>query len=518
MLLSMAKGVLVALLVSSSVHADEKLVALMARAKPSVVSIRTDQGSGSGFIVDKNTVVTNFHVVSDARSVAIKRYDGKEFQARFVTFTDAKRDICIISIPNIGANIRPLALSSVLPKQGEDVIAIGHPKGFELTLTRGVVSAVRTSGAINKLFQINKFEGTWIQTDVAISPGSSGSPLIAMDGRVVGMNTFTHVGGQNLNFAVSCLDIEASLRAAKTSTPVTIQDVRGESPFEEMQSIVKTALSRAFVKHFATMSDARLQALLSSGLDGVGQELGKRMKPTPIERTRRGQVVKLQQNFRFVQLLADEDIVLLASEDIVVAYFTREAADVAARLPERKPFPVDVIAYVGPSLPYTTRVRTTEVAILVIPIGEFPADAWSTLVRPALLHASETIKKETHKRLSRAVRSYRKELQRTFRDSSGRFRVDAIAVGLNEDGTSVQLLRLDNGKLISVPVSRLSTDDRSWIASKKARIRVFGPKITKVLVQANPPMSAAASGAEPGDRSSTSDRDASRVPQQASDR
>ncbi len=205
-------------LLTASSLADERLAALSEKVQPSVVTLTTEtaEGSaqGSGFVAGDTMIITNHHVVEGCRTLTVKFQGGLSARADGVLYLDEARDIAVVSIATRKELMKKLAVSSALPKQGEDVAAFGSPKGFESSLTRGIVSSVRTSKFLNELNLGKRFDGTWIQTDAAISPGSSGGPLVNQRGEVVGITTLCRVGAQNLNFAISCVDIQKALETA----------------------------------------------------------------------------------------------------------------------------------------------------------------------------------------------------------------------------------------------------------------------------------------------------------------
>lgn len=155
------------------------------------------RGEGSGFIVSSNGIIlTNAHVVRDAKEVTVKLTDRREFRAK-VLGADAKTDIAVLKIDAKNLPVVTLGKISEL-KVGEWVLAIGSPFGFENTVTAGVVSAKGRSlpddGAV-----------PFIQTDVAVNPGNSGGPLFNARGEVVGINSqiYTRSGGyQGVSFAI----------------------------------------------------------------------------------------------------------------------------------------------------------------------------------------------------------------------------------------------------------------------------------------------------------------------------
>ncbi|MCA9710688.1 MAG: trypsin-like peptidase domain-containing protein [Myxococcales bacterium] len=140
------------------------------------------QGLGSGVIIDEaGYILTNNHVVADARSVKVRLHDDRELHAEVVG-TDPKTDLAVIKVRGDDLVAAPLHEGADL-RVGQWVLAVGSPFGLTRTVTAGIVSAVgRGSMGITDY-------GDFIQTDAAINRGNSGGPLIDLRGRVVGINT-----------------------------------------------------------------------------------------------------------------------------------------------------------------------------------------------------------------------------------------------------------------------------------------------------------------------------------------
>ncbi|MGI4777198.1 MAG: Do family serine endopeptidase [Janthinobacterium lividum] len=164
------------------------------------------RGQGSGFIVSADgTILTNAHVVKDAKEVTVKLTDRREFRAR-VLGADPKTDIAVLKIE--AKNLPTIALGSTRQlKVGEWVLAIGSPFGFENTVTAGVVSAKGRTLPDDSYVP-------FIQTDVAINPGNSGGPLLNVRGEVVGINSqiYSRSGGyQGVSFAIP-IDVAVQIK------------------------------------------------------------------------------------------------------------------------------------------------------------------------------------------------------------------------------------------------------------------------------------------------------------------
>ncbi len=155
------------------------------------------RGEGSGFIVDPNGIVlTNAHVVNDAKEVTVKLTDRREFTAR-VLGKDTASDIAVLKIDAHNLPTVRLGRTSDI-KVGQWVVAIGSPFGFENTVTAGIVSAKgRTLPGGGYV--------PFLQTDVAVNPGNSGGPLFDLNGEVVGINSqiYSNSGGyEGVSFAI----------------------------------------------------------------------------------------------------------------------------------------------------------------------------------------------------------------------------------------------------------------------------------------------------------------------------
>lgn len=185
---------------------------------------------GSGFIISKDGyVITNNHVVKDAKEVVVRLADRREYVAEIIG-TDARSDLAVLKIDGEDLPTVKLGDSSKL-KVGEWVLAIGSPFGFDHSVTAGIVSAKGRS-----LPKENYVP--FIQTDVAINPGNSGGPLFNLDGEVVGVNSqiYSRTGGfMGLSFAAPINVVESVYKQLRETGRVSrgwlgvlIQDVTRE--------------------------------------------------------------------------------------------------------------------------------------------------------------------------------------------------------------------------------------------------------------------------------------------------
>ena len=154
--------------------------------------------SGSGFIISTDGfVVTNNHVIENARDIRVSLADGRTVAAE-LKGADPSTDIAVLKIDETGLKALSFADSENL-QPGQIAIAIGNPLGLQHTVTAGVVSALgRTLRANN-----GRLIDDIIQTDASLNPGNSGGPLVNSLGQVIGVNTATILSAQGLCFAVS---------------------------------------------------------------------------------------------------------------------------------------------------------------------------------------------------------------------------------------------------------------------------------------------------------------------------
>jgi serine protease Do len=155
------------------------------------------RGQGSGFIISPDgLILTNAHVVDDAKEVTVKLTDRREFQAKVVG-TDRHTDVAVLRIDAKNLPAVRIGDPEAL-KVGQWVVAIGAPFGFENSVTAGIVSAKGRALPAETYVP-------FIQTDVAVNPGNSGGPLFNLNGEVVGINSqiFSRSGGyQGVSFAI----------------------------------------------------------------------------------------------------------------------------------------------------------------------------------------------------------------------------------------------------------------------------------------------------------------------------
>ena len=196
------------------------------------------QAQGSGVVVGKNEVATNCHVIDKAKSVVVHQAadsggdESYRMDARILARND-ERDLCLLFVDALSeppaAPVAEMGAAEALTV-GEEVFAIGAPEGWELSLSRGVVSQLRKIHG--------KHDAPLVQTDAAISPGSSGGGLFNENGELVGITTFKWKG-ESLNFAIPAEWVGELLTQDGTevaveekSTSIHKLDVTGADPAE----------------------------------------------------------------------------------------------------------------------------------------------------------------------------------------------------------------------------------------------------------------------------------------------
>ncbi len=186
------------------------VVGVVEKVGPAVVSIGVKKaarsrrggwgeqvGAGSGVVIAPDGyVLTNNHVVEQAKEVEVGLTDGSAFSAQLVG-ADPATDLAVVRAGASGLPAAELGDSDAL-RVGQLVIAIGNPLGFQSTVSTGVISALGRS----LRSQAGRLIENVIQTDVALNPGNSGGPLVDSRGRVIGVNTAIIALAQGISFAI----------------------------------------------------------------------------------------------------------------------------------------------------------------------------------------------------------------------------------------------------------------------------------------------------------------------------
>jgi len=222
---------------------------LFAAASPSVVMVEVcdekmkPTGLGSGFFVSSDgLLVTNFHVINRAAFAVIRRSDGSACVVEGVAATDEKADLALLKVSVTNAPALKLG-DDTPPKIGTRVFAIGNPEGMTNTLSEGLISGLHA----------NDSGLPGIQTSAAISHGSSGGPLMAADGTVVGVTSGFLANGQNLNFAIGAAQVRSMINGRGALKPfasaaVSKMDPTDSRAFAEVLAAINTRQTNQAIK------------------------------------------------------------------------------------------------------------------------------------------------------------------------------------------------------------------------------------------------------------------------------
>ena len=497
--------------VSRPTLAQDDLADVIVRGERSVVRIDVSgprgDSLGSGYIVSADGVlVTNVHVLSGASSAAAVFEDGRKYPIKGTFIVDAARDICVAKIE--ATDLVPIPIASVLPRKGEQVVALGCPQGLSFSATRGIVSAIRQRDEFRMMVNRPKAEGTWIQVDAAISGGNSGGPLINSKGEVVAMSTLGSRGdAQNLNFGISNEDILRAIELAKSSSLVEVKNgvgkvemaevspetsksmiTRGEIPanaleeyiargrreYKDLAKDLRNAAAEA-KKRLETMRKGDNVIPFNTQSDMVLERRNTNeryyFRNDGVKRARvaeqQSYVSKLEEVRALLKPAADDDAVFallmhggpyLDPRDGNTVGFMNEAVVLEA-------FNEHDVIVVYNDVPYLLWVKSTvglSPGQTVQPTPVFVAGT-ETVLTSRGTRSVTVLNTVTETELMEAmfgkVDPALKEL-RTWKDSSGSFSIEAKFVKFS--GNEV-VLEDKTGKVMNVPVARLSAEDRQLL-------------------------------------------------------
>ena len=185
----------------AGLHAALTPEKLYQKVLPSVMTLEVKSQSGEKFIgsavlaLADDVALTAWHVVADARSVCAVFADGQRVNVIGCIDYDGGRDLALLKLEKRLPH-RRAALGRELPAVAARVYVIGSPKGYDFSITDGLISQIRS---VNGLLQY--------QLSCPISPGNSGSPVFNQRGEVIGIASWTKAGAQNLSFAIPTRDV-----------------------------------------------------------------------------------------------------------------------------------------------------------------------------------------------------------------------------------------------------------------------------------------------------------------------
>jgi S1-C subfamily serine protease len=253
-------------------HRDD-LPQLVKRIQPAVVTIiaynAQDEAlfQGTGFFISPEGILTNCHVLAQAFRAEVRTAEGRCYPVKGVVAADRHWDLVVAAVACPPEGVSYLNITGDIPEVGERVAVVGSPLGLEQTLSDGVVSALRRTAG-----------GSYLQISAPVSTGSSGSPVINMQGEVVGVASLQVIRGQNLNFAVPgsrALALQQQAAAARTvSTPLAALERQSGSVWWHLDRghwyVRKKQGSRATAYRQAI----RRQPDLAGAFSGLGRPLG----------------------------------------------------------------------------------------------------------------------------------------------------------------------------------------------------------------------------------------------------
>ena len=203
---------------------EEASIRVYQQASPAVVSIDAGDGTGSGSLVTADgLVLTNAHVVGNARTVMVQLADGRSFTGDVVGYADEGLDLAAVQLRG-ASNLPVISFASANAQVGQRAFAIGNPFGLQGTFTVGIVSRLDQERGL-------------IQTAAAINPGNSGGPLLNSNGELIGVNTSIFTTGDNggnigIGFAIATNQVRPFLASVQDGTASTVasstQDRTGE--------------------------------------------------------------------------------------------------------------------------------------------------------------------------------------------------------------------------------------------------------------------------------------------------
>jgi len=246
----------------SAVYSTEELVS---RTQQSVAAVITNQGGGSGFMVARNVMATNYHVIADSLSneITVVFPDGAitkqgPFQAMVIA-EQPDRDLALL---RIDAEIPTL---DVYPnykfRRGQDIVIIGTPALFR---GRGILPNAVTRGVLSSQAELDGFEH--YQLSLAVNSGNSGGPVFGMDGRVIGVVVSKSVTEESIGFCIPAYDLESLVQSQqKTNFAPTAKTAAMHDARRWIRTVVDQILTRdVFMTEYISQINAPLATASAS--------------------------------------------------------------------------------------------------------------------------------------------------------------------------------------------------------------------------------------------------------------
>lgn len=321
-----------------------------------VYGVDTDEkrrSQGSGVVVAPQRVVTNCHVIQGANFVYLRK-ENVIYVAKRVEHADAGRDLCQLEVPNL--NAPPVELGAAKGLQvGQKVFALGNPKGLEVTLSDGLVSALRGPDGKEQV----------IQTTAPISPGSSGGGLFDENGLLVGITTAQLRSGQNLNFAAPAewvREIPERIKAAEEKKKLQVAAVSASSASYRPASEKLPPVGATWKYRYTDLKYSRVQQNFTVRVDAVdGWVVSETFAPDGAASRQRVRTDVGADEARFLERALGGDRTALEFNPYFFAY------DGDGRNPD----PVTGYPTGASSSSWSTRTRVTRNVPVRVPAGNF---------------------------------------------------------------------------------------------------------------------------------------------------
>jgi len=456
------------------------------QVEPCVVTVVLSERSlGSGFVVDEQgLVVTNYHVIEGAKqAIAVFPDKSKVPVEGFLAIVPGK-DLALLRLQAGNRRLPALRIAEQSPAQGERVYAFGAPMGLSGSVSDGIIAAIRSGGDVRD--HLKKLSGRdlysealgydldvrWLQTTAPISQGNSGGPLVNGRGEVVGINTWVHASGQNLNFAVSAVHVKQLLAGAGSvlhpfselpkPRPEQAETARGDGnktlALWDQLIELRLGLTKKMALHEKKLKEISVPVGLATR--GLAARLNKmasvRREEAKAYAAYAGEIKTLETDG------VDSDLAVfsLLEADLAqrfAAVYEESAAAIAANSGEEASLAELKLKRLNSAL---TTFRTGEGALRI-----------SLAKRYQLKFAAfETALKEGGKKEGGAAEKGEastaedRSALRTWTDRSGKFQIRAKYVAT--EGENVKLEKAD-GTVIAVPLERLSEEDQKFLGADK---------------------------------------------------